>query len=84
MADSEEMNELFWSGFCTLLPIWAVLFGVNIFAALMLGFSFPFLEPGSRTYVVAVLDVGALLIAFLGIVMAVRKCGQRQKNQYGR
>lgn len=83
MARSEE-DELFWSGFCTMLPIWAILFGVNVVAAFMIGFSFLFLESGSPSYVVAVLDVGMLSVSFVVLAVAIRKCGRRQQNEYRR
>lgn len=78
------VSELFWEGFCVMLPVWGILFGVNLVAALMLVVAFPHLETGSRSYIVALLSAGALALSFVAIALAVRKCGNRQKRDYRR
>jgi hypothetical protein len=44
-----------------------VVFGVNVLFLLLLGFSYPYLEPGTGSYVVAVLTFG-LCVVMLAIV----------------
>jgi len=50
---------------------WRVLFAANLVLLVLLGVSFPSLEPGSGSYVIAVLSIGIIFasLAGLGIVI---------------
>lgn len=43
-------------------PFLRVIFGVNVLFLVLLAFSYPFLEPGTGSYVAAVLTFGLCLV----------------------
>lgn len=47
-----------------------LVFGVNVLFLSLLGFSYPYLEPGTGSYVVAVITA-ALCLTMLGIVAII-------------
>lgn len=51
-------------------PVLKVIFGVNVLFLGLLAFSYPYLEPGSGSYVVAVLTAGLCLVmlALVGLI----------------
>lgn len=51
-------------------PVLKVIFGVNVLFLALLAFSYPYLEPGSGSYVVAVLTAGLCLV-MLAMVAAM-------------
>ena len=48
-----------------------VVLGVNILFLLLLGFSFPFLEPGTGPFVVAVLTLVPVVLSLIGSVAVI-------------
>ncbi|MFC7141581.1 hypothetical protein ACFQMA_17295 [Halosimplex aquaticum] len=47
-----------------------LVFGINVLFLLLLGFSYPYLEPGTASYVVAVMTA-ALCLAMLALVALI-------------
>ncbi|WP_415378841.1 hypothetical protein [Halosimplex sp. TS25] len=47
-----------------------LVFGINVLFLLLLGFSYPYLEPGTASYVVAVMTAG-LCLTMLALVALI-------------
>ena len=52
--------------------LWRALFATNLVLLTLLAVSFPALEPGSGSYVVALLSAGIILLSLFGLAVLIR------------
>ena len=52
--------------------VWRVMFASNVVLLTMLAFTYPSLEPGTASYVVARLSLGFIVASLLGLYLVIR------------
>lgn len=71
--------DRFWAVACEYQRLMRTLLALLAVMAALLVFSFAFLEPGSGSYVIALVDLGLLAIAFVVIGGITLGCARREK-----
>lgn len=73
------MNDAFWEYVCSMTGTWHTLAIVDVVFLVLLGFSFLFIEPGSGSFVAAVLAVvviGTYLVIYAYVQVQCKRRGQ--------
>lgn len=68
----------FWNTLCEYQHVMRVLTALLAVMTALLAFSFVFIEPGSDAYVIAIIDVALLAIAFALIGSVSLVCARRE------
>lgn len=73
------MNDAFWEYVCSMQGTWHTLAIIDVVFLVLLGFSFLFIEPGSGSFVAAVLGVvviGTYLVLYALVRVQCQRLGQ--------
>ena len=68
------MKETFREVLCAALPLFVTLFGVSVVLLVLLVFTIPFAESGSRAFFTSVLSGGILSVVLVGSGTVIRLC----------
>lgn len=69
-----DMTETFRDVLCAALPLFVTLFGVSTVLLVLLAFTIPFVESGSRTFVTSILGGTILSVVLVGSAVVIRVC----------
>ena len=70
--------DRFWNVVCEYQQLMRGLIAVLVVMAGLLAFSFLFLEPGTGSYAIAVVDLGLLFVAFVLVGSVSLGCSRRE------
>lgn len=73
------MNDTFWEFVCGMETTWRALAVVDVVLLLLLGFSFTQVEPGSGSFVTAVLALVVVLLYLVGYSVVHVQCRRRDR-----
>lgn len=68
----------FWDVVCEYQYAMRLLVAILVMMTALLAFAFPFLEPGTGAYVIALIDVVLLVFAFLVVGGVTLGCARRE------
>lgn len=74
MLDSDR----FWDAACEYQHAMRLLVAILVVMTLLLAFAFPFLEPGTGAYAIAIVDIALLVVAFLVVGGVTLGCARRE------
>lgn len=55
-----------------MMSLWRVLFTANLVLLTLLMLAFPFLQPGSASYVISVVSLGMIALSLIGLGVLIR------------
>lgn len=77
---SRRTKQLLLEGFCLLIPLWTLLFAINVVALVALAFSSQFLVPGTATYVIAIIDFVSVAVALVLLSVSIYLCRDEERQ----
>lgn len=77
---SRQRKQLLLEGFCLLIPLWTLLFAINVVALVALAFSSQFLVPGTASYVIAVIDLVSVVVALVLLAGSIYVCRDEDRR----
>ena len=71
---STSRSRRFWELVCAAVPVWGILFGLNVILLVFVGLSLFVATPEGGTYYITIINV-ALILAFLTVLgLTIRRC----------